>query len=73
MNEFIEMCAAIGICTLYIGVTAIPGLVGYHFLKHTTIDKPHDFLAAAKSMLISYGVGLILFVWSMVYFLIIKG
>ena len=73
MNDFIKMCAGIGLLTLYVGTTGIPGLIGYHFLKRTTIDKPHDFLAAAKSMLISYGVGLIIFAWSAIYFLIIKG
>lgn len=73
MNEFIKICAALGLFTLYVGITAAPGLIGYHFLKHTTIDKPHDFIAAAKSLLISYGIGLIIFVWSAVHFLIIKG
>lgn len=73
MGEFIKMCAGLGLFTLYAFVTCAPGLLGYHFLKHTTIDKPFDSSAAAKGILIAYGIGLIIFVWSAVYFLIIKG
>ena len=73
MSEFIKICAAVGIFTLYALITGVPGLLSYHFLKHTTIDKPFDSDAAAKSMLVGYAIGLIIFVVSAVYFLIIKG
>ena len=73
MAEFIKVCAAIGLFTLYIGVTGVPGLFGYHFLKHTTVDKPVDSDAAAKSMLISYTIGLIVFISSAIYFVLLRG
>lgn len=73
MTEFIKVCTAIGLFTLYVGVTGVPGLFGYHFLKHTTVDKPVDFDAAAKSMLISYAIGLAIFIGSAVHFVLLRG
>ena len=73
MAEFIKVCAAMGLFTLYIGITGVPGLFGYHFLKHTTVDKPVDSDAAAKSMLISYTIGLIVFISSAIYFVLLRG
>ena len=49
MTEFIKTSAAVGIFTLYAFLTGIPGLVGYHFLKHTTADKPIDKEAIWKN------------------------
>lgn len=73
MTEFIKICAAVGIFTMYALVTGVPGAIAYHFLKHTTIDKPVDLSAAAKSMLVSYGIGLIIFVWATIYFILMRG
>lgn len=73
MIEFIRICAAVGIFTLYALVTGVPGAIAYHFLKHTTIDKSVDLSAAAKSMLVSYGIGLIIFVWAAFYFVLMRG
>ena len=73
MTEFVKVCAAIGIFTMYALVTGVPGAIAYHFLKHMTIDKPVDLSAAAKSMLVSYGIGLIIFVWAAVYFVLMRG
>ena len=73
MADFIKACAAVGIFTLYAFVTGIPGLIGYRFLKHTTIDKPVDKEAIWKGLLVSYIIGLIAFVWVVVFFVIVRG
>ena len=73
MTEFVKVCAAIGIFTMYTLVTELDGAISNHFLKHTTVDKPVDLSAAAKSMLVSYGIGLIIFVWAAVYFILMRG
>ena len=73
MTEFIKVCAAVGIFTIYVAITGVPALFGYHFLKHTTVDKPVDSDAAAKSMLISYAIGLVIFIGSAVHFVLLRG
>ena len=73
MIEFIKICAAVGIFTLYALVTGVPGAIAYHFLKHTTIDKPADLSAAAKSVLVSYGIGFMIFVGAAVHFVLMRG
>lgn len=73
MTEFIKVCAAIGMFTIYVLITGVPGGIAYHFLKQTTIDKPVDLSAAAKCILVSYIIGLIIFVWTAVYFILMRG
>lgn len=73
MTDFIKTCAAVGIFTLYAFLTGIPGLIGYRFLKHTTVDKPIDKEAIWKGLLVSYIIGLIAFVWIVVFFVIVRG
>ena len=71
--EFIKTCAAVGIVTMYALITGIPGVIAYHFLKHTTIDNPVDLSAAARSILISYGIGFMICVGAAVHFILIRG
>ena len=73
MTEFIMICAAIGILTIYLLCTLAPGFLVYHFIKDTTIDKPWDFRAIAKSITVPYCIGLVAFMWVVIYFLFVRG
>ena len=66
-------CAVIGLFTLYLICTLFPGVLTYHFIKDTHIDKPYDLMAALKGLLIAYIIGLIAFVWVMTFFGFMRG
>lgn len=73
MGEVIKICAGIGLFTIYLIVTSVPGFITYRFLKHTTIDNPIDSEAIAKGLLVSYAVGLVACVWGAIYFILVRG
>jgi len=73
MAEFIKVSAVIGIFTMYVVVTIVPGIIVHHFIKHTTIDEPLDLRAIAKSLLVPYVLGLIVFMWVVTYFMFVRG
>ena len=71
MTEFIRICAMIGLFTMYILGTGICGGAAYRFLKEEK-DK-FDKSAALKGLLISYVIGLIVFMGMGAYYIIYRG
>ena len=65
MTEFIKICAIIGLFTIYIAITGIPGAVTYRYLNEEKIETK-----LWKSLLISYGIGVIIAVTMGAYFMI---
>lgn len=65
MIEFVKICAIVGLFTLYVAITGIPGIMTYHFLKEDKIET-----RTWKGLLISYGIGLIITIIISVYFIV---
>jgi len=65
MTEFVKTCAIIGLFTLYVAITGIPGIMTYHFLKEDKIET-----RTWKGLLVAYGIGLIIAVTMSVCFMI---
>lgn len=65
MTEFVKVCVIVGIFTLYLAITGIPGIMTYHFLKEDKIET-----RTWKGLLVAYGIGLIIAVTMSVCFMI---
>lgn len=65
MIEFVKICAIVGLFTLYVAITGIPGIMTYHFLKEDKIET-----RTWKGLLVAYGIGLIIAVTMSVCFMI---
>lgn len=65
MTEFIKVCAIVGLFTVYIAITGIPGIITYHYLNGEMIETK-----LWKSLLVSYGIGVIIAVTMGSYFMI---
>ena len=65
------MCATIGLLTMYILGTGLFGGLTYKFLKNK--EKEFDKDSALKGMLVSYAIGLAIFMGMGTYFIIFRG
>ena len=71
MTDFIKMCATLGLLTMYVAGTGIFGGLTYRFLKHRQKESTEG--AALRGLLVSYTLGLIVFMCVSTYFLICRG
>lgn len=73
MTEFIKVSAMVGMFTMYVLGTGIFGGAAYRFLEDKNGKEKVDKDAALKGILISYIIGLIVFMGMSAYYIIYRG